>query len=345
MSKKFQGLAKIVNFDGDAPEKISKTEAIRVDNFAAEIEKINAKMKAYAIIPKSLKANLQQTKQNAAKLLRKISLSRTQGQDIATGWQPAYFKSNTGIAKPALFSALQGKSGVYLIRKIGTEKILYIGCSPDTHANTYAVVAKNNVFVKTTQAKKGNLGKVVYRHFQYYNDRAEQHRAYFAKKLDYEIKIILTTPNEAFALEQALLFFYKPKANFAVLGNWHELALFMQSGTEADAEQQIEEANNEMRKHYEANEWKKLEREAAKANASDAEKAEAYFAKLENFINSVDGTQLQWTEEEEAKVSELFLQEAYSEMQEYASNTAEMHARKIIEKHAEISEQDLQPLF
>ena len=82
---------------------------------------------------------------------------------------------------------IKGKSGVYLIRKAGTDKILYRGFSTS------------------------DLYKTLYRHFQSWEDDNQVRVTY--PKSGYQIRIILCTPKQAKNLEEALRYKYLPKEN------------------------------------------------------------------------------------------------------------------------------------
>ena len=97
-------------------------------------------------------------------------------------FRPYQKSGKTNLAK------FQGKSGVYIIKAPGSEKLLYVGHS------------------------KTDIYKTVTRHFQSWNDRS-QIRVTYSQKSDLLIRIVLTTPNQAPILERALIVKHKPKDN------------------------------------------------------------------------------------------------------------------------------------
>lgn len=79
------------------------------------------------------------------------------------------------------------KSGCYLVKDTGNNRVIYVGMS-------------------TTQ-----LYKTIYRHFQTWNDK-EQERVIF-DKTGFLVRVILCTPKQATRLEKYLINAYKPKYN------------------------------------------------------------------------------------------------------------------------------------
>ena len=81
-----------------------------------------------------------------------------------------------------------GKAGVYILKRKGTTKPLYVGMS------------------------QSNLYKTITRHFQSWPD-ASQVRVTYSQKSDIVIRVILTTPKQAERLERYLILKYKPSDN------------------------------------------------------------------------------------------------------------------------------------
>lgn len=82
----------------------------------------------------------------------------------------------------------EGKSGVYLIKRKGDTKPVYVGMSGS------------------------NLYKTITRHFQSWED-PRQVRVTYSQKSDIVIRVILTTPKQAERLEKYLVLKYKPEDN------------------------------------------------------------------------------------------------------------------------------------
>ena len=82
----------------------------------------------------------------------------------------------------------EGKAGVYIIKRKGTTKPLYVGMS------------------------QSNLYKTITRHFQSWAD-ASQVRVTYSQKADIVIRVIITTPKQAERLERYLILKYKPSDN------------------------------------------------------------------------------------------------------------------------------------
>ena len=81
-------------------------------------------------------------------------------------------------------------SGVYIIRKANTEKIIYVGSS------------------------KSQIKKTIYRHFQEWSsDREQRHERKVYSKTGIEIKILLCTPARALNLEKLLIIKHQPIDN------------------------------------------------------------------------------------------------------------------------------------
>ena len=80
------------------------------------------------------------------------------------------------------------KAGVYLIKSPRTGKVVYIGYSAT------------------------NLYKTITRHFQSWKDRS-QVRVTYAQTSGYTVRVVLTTPKKAAALERALIVRMKPSDN------------------------------------------------------------------------------------------------------------------------------------
>ena len=81
-----------------------------------------------------------------------------------------------------------GKSGVYIIKRPGETKPLYIGMSGS------------------------NLYKTITRHFQAWPDES-QVRVTYSQKSNVVMRVIFTTPKQAERLEKYLISRYKPKDN------------------------------------------------------------------------------------------------------------------------------------
>lgn len=79
------------------------------------------------------------------------------------------------------------QAGTYLIKKSGSNKILYVGYS------------------------ETQLYKTIYRHFQAWNDQAQERTTY--DKEGYSVKIFFTTPAKAAKLEQYFIKKYEPQDN------------------------------------------------------------------------------------------------------------------------------------
>jgi hypothetical protein len=101
--------------------------------------------------------------------------------------QTKFFKPYAKPGKTNL-KFTDGKSGVYLIKRQGTTKPIYIGMS------------------------SSNLYKTITRHFQAWPDPS-QVRVTYSQKSDIAIRVILTTPKQAERLERYLIQKYKPADN------------------------------------------------------------------------------------------------------------------------------------
>ena len=102
---------------------------------------------------------------------------------------PAYTKIK-GKLKPTYPGSWTGKSGVYLIKKMGDTRPLYIGSSIQ------------------------NLKRTIYRHFQQWSsDREKRFERTVYPKSGYLIKIISTTPGQALELEKYLIKRLQPRDN------------------------------------------------------------------------------------------------------------------------------------
>jgi hypothetical protein len=97
-------------------------------------------------------------------------------------WNEPYNGKKTTLAKD-----LSKTPGVYLIKSKQTGKIKYVG-----HSAT-------------------NLKRTLYRHFQQWNDKAQDRYVYDKNK--YLIRVIKTTSKRAPELEKYLIDKYKPKDN------------------------------------------------------------------------------------------------------------------------------------
>lgn len=82
----------------------------------------------------------------------------------------------------------EGKAGVYLIKRQGESKILYVGMS------------------------QSNLYKTITRHFQSWDDPS-QVRVTYSQRSNVVIRVIITTPKQADRLERYLILKYKPVDN------------------------------------------------------------------------------------------------------------------------------------
>lgn len=103
-------------------------------------------------------------------------------------WVEPYIKTKSGGLKPALKDCWTcAQAGVYLIRHIRTQTIVYVGSS-------------------STQLKK-----TIYRHFQTWNDK--QPRRVYPKQGHYQIRFFKCTAEQAAKLEAALIAKYQPKDN------------------------------------------------------------------------------------------------------------------------------------
>ena len=91
--------------------------------------------------------------------------------------------------KPTL-PVKQGQSGVYLIKRKGSKKPVYVGSS------------------------RGSLRKTIYRHFQEWTSKGEQRfdRTVYPKN-GYLVKIIFTPSSKAFDIEKALIGKIRPSGN------------------------------------------------------------------------------------------------------------------------------------
>jgi hypothetical protein len=89
----------------------------------------------------------------------------------------------------------EGKSGVYIIKRSGATKPLYVGMSGS------------------------NLYKTITRHFQSWPDPS-QVRVTYSQKSNIVIRVILTTPKQAERLEKYLILKYKPTDNPGKIANY-----------------------------------------------------------------------------------------------------------------------------
>ena len=93
-----------------------------------------------------------------------------------TNYFPAYYEKN-GKLKPTFPGAWQGGSGVYLIKRSGETRPVYVGSSIN------------------------NLKRTIYRHFQQWSaDREQRYERTVYPKKGYLVKIIKTTPGQALDL-------------------------------------------------------------------------------------------------------------------------------------------------
>jgi hypothetical protein len=81
-----------------------------------------------------------------------------------------------------------GKAGVYIIKRPGTTKPLYVGMS------------------------QTNLYKTITRHFQSWPDNS-QVRVTYSQRSNVVMRVIITTPKQAERLEKHLILKYKPTDN------------------------------------------------------------------------------------------------------------------------------------
>ena len=81
-----------------------------------------------------------------------------------------------------------GKAGVYIIKRPGTTKPLYVGMS------------------------QTNLYKTITRHFQAWPDNS-QVRVTYSQRSNVVMRVIITTPKQAERLEKHLILKYKPTDN------------------------------------------------------------------------------------------------------------------------------------
>ena len=88
-----------------------------------------------------------------------------------------------------------GKAGVYIIKRPGATKPLYVGMSGS------------------------NLYKTITRHFQAWPDPS-QVRVTYSQKSNIVIRVILTTPKQAERLEKYLILKYKPTDNPGKIANY-----------------------------------------------------------------------------------------------------------------------------
>lgn len=108
----------------------------------------------------------------------------------------AFFKPYDSTGKKTNLSKFVNKAGVYIIKEAG--KIIYIGYSAS------------------------NLYKTITRHFQTWNDRAQQRFVYNRKNCT--IRIVLTTAKQAAILEEALITKHRPPDNKLKLDLYGERA-------------------------------------------------------------------------------------------------------------------------
>jgi len=101
--------------------------------------------------------------------------------------QTKFFKPYAKPGKTNL-KFTDGKAGVYLIKRRGETKPIYVGMS------------------------QSNLYKTITRHFQAWPDPS-QVRITYSQKADIVIRVIITTPKQAERLEKYLILKYKPEDN------------------------------------------------------------------------------------------------------------------------------------
>ena len=106
----------------------------------------------------------------------------------------AFFKPYDKTGKNTNLKKFMNKAGVYLIKESG--KLTYIGYSA------------------------GNLYKTITRHFQTWNDPTQPR--FFYERSKCTIRVVLTTPKQAAALEETLIQKYKPTDNKLKLNLYSE---------------------------------------------------------------------------------------------------------------------------
>lgn len=99
-------------------------------------------------------------------------------------FQP-YYKKNNSLKCSLDHSKVKNKTGVYLIKQ--DSKIVYVG---------YSI---------------GSLYKTIYRHFQDWNDKAQERKVY--DKTGVKIRVFFCTPKQADRLETYLIQKLKPRDN------------------------------------------------------------------------------------------------------------------------------------
>lgn len=104
---------------------------------------------------------------------------------VRTVWFYPYVVKNNKLKPNLRLNAKKFNTGIYLIKDLKTNKILYVGYSGS------------------------NLYKTMYRHFQNWSS-SKQYRAVF-KKSGVKIRIIFTSPKKAQSLEKYLIRKYKEK--------------------------------------------------------------------------------------------------------------------------------------
>jgi len=116
---------------------------------------------------------------------------------ISSVWFFPYV-AKKGKLKPNLrINSKRFNSGVYFIKNAENNKIEYIGFS------------------------QSQLYKTIYRHFQKWNDKAQE-RIIFNKR-NHKIKIIFCSPSKALKFEKILIQRYKPRFNkFQYEANFNE---------------------------------------------------------------------------------------------------------------------------
>jgi hypothetical protein len=103
----------------------------------------------------------------------------------ASKFFPPYYKKNNSLKCSLDHSKVKDKTGVYLIKQ--DSKIVYVG---------YSI---------------GSLYKTIYRHFQDWNDKAQDRKVY--DKTGVKIRVFFCTPKQADRLETYLIQKLKPRDN------------------------------------------------------------------------------------------------------------------------------------
>lgn len=106
---------------------------------------------------------------------------------IKTKWFFPYVVKNNKLKPNLKILNAKFNTGVYLIKELSTNKVVYVGYSAS------------------------NLHKTLYRHFQKWNDKTQQRTV--LKKNGYKVRIIFAPPSKAARLEKYLIGMYKPKYN------------------------------------------------------------------------------------------------------------------------------------